>query len=56
MSHHADTSLSMKRPVTFGNFEQGDVTFSFRRQNNRSLTEIDQLLQSQEKIRTRLGA
>ena len=56
MSHHAaENSFSFKKPVTFSEFQPGDLTYLFRRQYSRSLSEVDELLQRQEYIRGKLG-
>ena len=40
-----------KRPVTNDYHDAGDLAYMFRKQNPRTLDEIDVLLQRQEKIR-----
>ena len=51
---HAEAP-STKHGVTLDQFGPGDLTYLFRTQYNRSLTEIDTLLQRQAFIRTKLG-
>ena len=51
---HAEVS-STKRGVTLDQFAPGDLAYLFRSQYNRSLDEIDQLLQRQAFIRSKLG-
>ena len=54
MSHHNSEPFG-KRGVTLDQFASGDLSYLFRKQYNRSLDEIDQLLQRQEFIRKKLG-
>ena len=51
---HAELA-STKRGVTIDQFVPGDIAYLFRTQYNRSLDEIDQLLQRQAFIRSKLG-
>lgn len=41
--------------TTQDQFQQGDTQLMFRRQNNRTLYDIDQLLERQEYLRQQLG-
>ncbi len=43
------------RGTTEEQFRDGDISHLFRKQNNRSLDEVDQLLQRQEYLRQQLG-
>ena len=52
MSHEITTSA--RRGVTLSEFNTGDFTFMFRKQFSRSLDEVDQLLQRQEYLRSKL--
>jgi hypothetical protein len=44
-----------KRPVLKSYEQPGDLSYSFRTQNARTLDEIDTLLQRQERLKTLLG-
>ena len=54
MSHELASSGSARRGVTLSEFNTGDFTLMFRKQFTRSLDEVDQLLQRQEYLRSKL--